>query len=212
MWQEHVLARQSNKMGAFEASMRMPAASARLSRADYLSRRSEAPMHNSDRQRTAYHQGWLQKKAIGRSRSTLIRTWRARYFVLLDRELRWYESAEVDKATGNSHIKGHQKGKLPITAETAIEHDAQLSSRSCSFTITSKGTSLHLQAKDVAQRNAWIAALGSRTGGRRPVNADAEAAIGGREPAISLTTLDMETSEHIEEGDAEDGSSAEEDD
>ena len=46
-------------------------------------------------QEVAFYQGWLKKRALGKSAGTLVKSWRTRYFVLLSGELRWYESAQV---------------------------------------------------------------------------------------------------------------------
>lgn len=175
------MSQSSKAVGLCESSA--SSAASRASRASYLAAASRREGPTPQRQRTAFYQGWLQKKAIGKSSLTLVKTWKSRYFVLLDRELRWYESADVDQA-GNSFIKGKQKGKLSISPEVTLEHDTKLSKGAWGFTVTSSGASLVLQAKDLQDRNAWLAALSVRVGS--PLGDS-----GPREPALSLATLEL---------------------
>lgn len=54
--------------------------------------------------------------------------WKKRYFVLIENQLRWYETATVD-ADGNASIKGKRKGQCaaaPSHAASSHSHAGAL--------------------------------------------------------------------------------------
>ena len=154
--------------------MRAAAAQGGQSAQAYAARRAEFPemmlarppstksTKNGGAQRNAIHQGWLTKRALGKSAGTLVKSWRKRYFVLLEDELWWYESAQVDPHSGSSYISGKQLGSLPITIQTSLERNSQVVHRPFAFTVISEDKRLVLQAADEQTRDAWVSALSGR--------------------------------------------------
>ena len=134
----------------------------------------------------AIYQGWLKKRAIGKSTvGTLVKSWRTRYFVLLQDELRWYDRAEVDEKTGSSFIKRQHLGALPMSTETSLEPQRRVSKRAFAFTVVADGKRLVLQAVDEDQRDTWVAALRSCMGCPEALLATAA----GEKPARLSQTL-----------------------
>ena len=112
--------------------------------------------------------GTLEKKSLGKSLSTRVFSstgvvsWKFRYIVVFQTEVRWYEKAETD-AKGNAIINSKRCGYLTLGPDSILEKNSDYESgKYWTFSVQQHPSSplkLVMRARSDAERTDWTSAI-----------------------------------------------------
>ena len=133
-------------------------------------------------QRFAIQHGWLTKRAIRSKLGGLAQNWRRRYVVLIEDELQWYDSADLDECA-HVTIRSQRLGSMPLDPSTIIDPNVDVTKlsvgplarseteREFCFSVRTGNKMLVLQAGSAQDRSSWIGCLYDQVHERRSTTA-----------------------------------------